>query len=162
MSVQKLLKSLINNPANTVSIKGKSKKIIGFAEFKTINLGDDGYYKIIFDDHSFLFIVPSQNMLFFTEESPKAYSEIADKDIGTKKEIVFRNKKYILDNPHDYQYVIRLIVGNWKDIEGEVKFSDYVPKDGTNEILSLGWIVRTGARGDINPKELDIKDIELG
>jgi hypothetical protein len=63
--------------------------------------------------------------------------------------------------PDIRENVIRLIKGDYSSIEGEVKFSDYVPKDGSNELLSLGWIVRTGERADINPKGIDLSEIKL-
>jgi len=162
MSVKEIIDSLVANPSLKVSIRGKSKKIEGFAEFRTINLGDDGYYKVTFDDHSFLFIVPSQDLILYTEDRPTRFQEISDEEIGNKKELTFRGKTYILDNPHDYQYVIRLIKGDYTSIEGEVKFSDYIPVDGSNELLSLGWIVRTSERADVNPREIQMEDIIIG
>ncbi len=161
MSAQELLDQLIQDPTRKISIQGKVRSIVGFAEFKTINLGEESYYKIIFDDHSFLFIVPSQDLLLFTSDAPAHFAEIPDEDIGIKQNIASRGKDYILENAHDYQYVVRLIVGDWKSIEGEVKFSDYVPADGASELLSLGWITRTGERADVNPKHIDITDISI-
>jgi hypothetical protein len=108
-----------------------------------------------------LFIVPNDNLILYTDETPAAFSEIRDEEIGNKQELSFRGKEYTLDNINDYQYVIRLIKGDYSSIEGEVKFSDYVPKDGSNELLSLGWIVRTGERADINPKGIDLSEIKL-
>ena len=161
MTIQQLLNSLIQNPTQTIFVQNKLKKIVGFSEFKTINLGDNGYFKIIFDDHSFLFIVPRDNLLMYTAEAPRLFSEIKDEDIGVKNELSFNKKIYRLDNPNDYQYVVRLIVGDWNSIEGEVKFSDYVPVDRSNELLSLGWIVRTGERAGVNPKQITIEEILL-
>jgi hypothetical protein len=159
--VQELIEILIKDPTKVISIKGQKKKIVGFAQFKTVNMGDDGYFKIVFDDHSFLLLIPSQNILMFTDEGTPHYIEIKDEEIGIKKELMFRGKKYVLDNANDYQYVIRLIVGDWKTIEGEVKFSDYVPEADSSELLSLGWIVKTGKRADVNPKEISIQDISV-
>lgn len=161
MTIQEIIDSLITNPNQKVSIKGKLKDIVGFAEFRSINLPEDNYFKMTFEDHSALCIIPGQNLMLYTEEPPTPFTEIADEDIGNKKELEFHGKKYILDNPHDYQYVVRLIKGDYNSIEGEVKFSDYVPEDGASELLSLGWIVRTGERADVNPKELKINDVEI-
>lgn len=160
MTIQNLLDSLIKNPTKAISIKSKNRKIVGFAEFKTVNLGDDNYYKISFEDHSYLLIVPDESLLFFADKGSSFFNEIADDEIGNKKEITFKNKKYILENAHDYQYVVRLIVGDWKTIEGEVKFSDYISEDGS-ESLSLGWLVRTGERADVVSKELKINEVEI-
>lgn len=161
MTVNEILAALIANPDQRISIRGKLKNIVGFAEFRTINLGDDGYFKLIFDDHSFMFIIPSEEALYYTDDGAGRFDEIADEDIGNVQQLTLRGKTYVLDNPHDYQYVVRLIKGGPNTIEGEVKFSDYVPNDGSNEILSLGWVVRTGERADVNPKELDPDQVKL-
>lgn len=160
MSVQEITDSLITNPNQKVSIKGNSKEIIGFAEFRSINLPEDNYFKMTFEDHSALCIIPGQNLMLYTQDSPTTFTEITDEDIGNKKELMFRGKKYLLDNAHDYQYVVRLIKGDHASIEGEVKFSDYVPEDGASELLSLGWVVRTGERADVNTKELKVNEIQ--
>lgn len=161
MNVRELVDKLVENPNHKLKIRGQVKEIVGFAEFRTVNLGEDGYYKLTFDDHSFLLITPGDGVVMYTDEAPAPYSEIAGEDIGAKKELIFREREYVLDNPHDYQYVVRLIKGGPEEIEGEVKFSDYVPKDGSAELLSLGWIVRTGSRADVNPREIDVSEIEV-
>src|SRR6185369_15034507 len=137
MTVSELVEILITDPTKRITINGKTKSIAGFAEFRTVNMGDDGYFKITFEDHSFLLLIPSQNILMFTDEGTPYYMEILDEEIGVKKELLFRGKKYILDNANDYQYVVRLIKGDYKVIEGEVRFSDYVLAKGDNELLSL-------------------------
>lgn len=161
MTITTFLNSLIENVDQKVSIRGTQKSIIGFAEFKTINLGDDGYFKITFDDHSFLFIVPSEDLLLYTDELPKPFTEIKDEEIGAAEKITFRGREYVLENANDYQYVVRLMKGDFNTIEGEVSFSDYVPVDGASELLSLGWIVRTSERADVNPKEITMDEIKL-
>jgi hypothetical protein len=161
MALQELIDNLIQDPNKKITINGETKSIAGFAEFKSANIPDESYFKLSFNDHSVLVIIPSQNALFFSNEAPIEFKEIADEEIGVKKELTFRGKNYILDNANDYQYVIRLIKGDWKVIEGEVKFSDYVPSDGSDELLSLGWIVKTGKRADVNPKGISIQDISI-
>lgn len=161
MTFPQLLSSLIANPDRPVIIRNKQKNIAGFAEFRSINLGDNGYFKVTFDDHSFLFLVPSEGLLLYTDEAPTPFIEIADEEIGTVQELTYRGKQYLLENGNDYQYVVRLIKGDYRTIEGEVKFSDYVPKDGGEELLSLGWIVKTGERADVNPKGISLKEIQL-
>lgn len=159
MTISQFTHSLINNPDQIVKIKGSSKKILGFAEFRTMNLGDANYFKIAFDDHTSLLIIPNDELVFYADEPVKQFTEIPDADIGNKKVITFRDKQYQLENKNDYQYVIRLIKGDYQSIEGEVKFSDYMSTDGSNDMLSLGWIVRTGERADLNPKLIALEDI---
>ncbi|MDA1079124.1 MAG: hypothetical protein O2840_00315 [bacterium] len=161
MKIKELLNALLENPNRKIAIRGKQKEIVGFAEFRSINLGDEGYFKAIFDDHSLLLIIPGEELLLYSDKAPEPFDEIADEDIGNKQELLFRGRRYKLENAHDYQYVVQLIKGNYQSIEGEVKYSDYVPEDGANELLSLGWIVRTGKRADDNPKELSIEDVKL-
>jgi hypothetical protein len=98
MTIRELIDALVANPNQRVTVKGVSKNIVGFAEFKTVNLADNGYFKVIFDDHSFLFIVPNDNLILYTDETPAAFSEIRDEEIGNKQELSFRGKEYILDN----------------------------------------------------------------
>lgn len=162
MTVQELADLLIANPERKVTIKGVEKKIIGFAEFASINYGEDEpYFKITFHDHTSLCLIPTQETILYSHEPSKHFTEIPDEDIEHKKEIEFRGKTYKLDNPGDYQYVLRLIVGDWTTIEGEAKFSDYVPVDGSNELLSLGWITMTKKRADVYAKGLDISEIKV-
>ncbi len=47
------------------------------------------------------------------------------------------------------------------DIEGEVRFSDYFPVNGEKEFLSLGWIMKTGKRADVNPKFISHESVDL-
>ncbi|PIR60936.1 MAG: hypothetical protein COU68_02135, partial [Candidatus Pacebacteria bacterium CG10_big_fil_rev_8_21_14_0_10_45_6] len=126
MKIKELLSALLEDPNRKISIRGKQKEIVGFAEFRTVNLGDDGYFKVIFDDHSFLFIVPSENLLLYTDEAPAPFDEIVDGDIGNVQKLSFRGREYKIENAHDYQYVVKLIKGDYRNIEGEVSFSDYV------------------------------------
>lgn len=142
-------------------IKGKSKKVVGLAEFRTINMGEDGYFKMMFDDHSFMLVIPSMGSVFYADRILGKADGISDEMIGNVAELEFNDKKYKLENKDDFQYTVRLFIGGPEDIEGEVKFSDYGPVDGSVEILSLGWITRTGERADINCKEIALERIQV-
>jgi len=163
MEFSDLLKTLLNNPEQTqVKIKNSDwKKIKGFAEFRTINFGDDGYFKIVFEDGTFLYILPADELLMYADSAHADFSEIKNEEIGQKEKLIIKGREYVLDNKNDFQYVKRLILGNYQDIEGEVKFSDYIPTDGASELLSLGVLLRTGERADINPAEIGIKDVKI-
>lgn len=161
MTVSQIVAALIEHPDQPISIQGDSKDLAGLAEFKTVNQPNSSYFKATFQDHSSMCLIPSDNFLLYSEDAPQKFVEIADEDIGTKTELSFRGKEYVLDNANDYQYVIRLIKGDHSSIEGEVRFSDYLPKDGSSEMLSVGWVVRTGERADVNPKELNPDEITL-
>jgi hypothetical protein len=161
MTVKEILHSLNKNPNQKVVIKGKEKTISGCAEFKSINLGDDTYFKFAFSDHSSLLIVSDLDTLYVSDQPPQSFAEIADNQIGEKKGLLFRGKKFLLDNAHDYQYVVRLIKGDWHTMEGEVRFSDYTAADKSGEMLSLGWIVRTGERADVYLEQLPANEILL-
>ena len=160
MTIKELIDQLISSPNQIIPIKNTPKQIIGFSEFKTINYGDESYFKITFEDHSSLCLIPSQNQVLYSDQPPTKF-DIADEEVGKKDQIIFQNKKYLLDNKDDYQYVVRLIKGNPETIEGEVRFSDYIPEDGSKEVLSLGWVVRTGQRADVYSKTINIQDIKL-
>lgn len=53
-------------------------------------------------------------------------------------------------------------MGDHTSIEGDVKFSDYLPKDGSVEMLSIGWFVCTGERVDVNPKVIGVEEVQIG
>ena len=119
------------------------------------------YIKISFDDHSFLLVMIDDKELYYADRVIGHIKKIKDKEIGTKKFITYKGRKYKLDNKNDYQYVIRRYVGSYKDIEGEAYFSDYFPVAGPKEFLSLGWLSRTRKRADINPLIIDISEVDI-
>jgi hypothetical protein len=137
------LEKLFENPSDKTSllVKGKSKSIKGMAKYSSVNSGSD-YIKISFDDDSLLIIIPNEEELSFS--------------------VVYKGKKYELVVGDDYQFCLRLFVGKPnKDIEGEVKFSDYVCEDDEDEMLSLGWIVYSGERADVLARSIGIEDVEI-
>lgn len=161
-SFEEFLKKLLDNPGTdtTLEIRGRKKIIKGMARFKSINYDFD-YLKICFNDHSHLIIVPDEKDVSYSEGIIGEAEGVTDEMIGSK-EINYLGKKYVLVNGNDYQFCVRLYVGKSnEDIEGEVKFSDYVAEDDEGEMLSLGWIVYTGERADVLSKSIDIREIEI-
>jgi len=119
------------------------------------------YIKMLFDDGSFLLVLKNEEELYYANNVLGKIEEISDEDIGKKELIYFNGKEYKLDNKDDYQFVLDLIKGNPYEIEGECRFSDYSPVDGTKEFLSLGWLSYNGERADINPKFLEQSKVEI-
>lgn len=156
------VKRLLQNPSinTTLLISGKKKKIKGMARFATINYPYDEYIKIVFTDYSFLFIVLKEKEFYYSEEYI-IETGVLDKEIGNKEIIKFSGKTYKLGNKDDYQFCLQLYVGSPLDIEGECRFSDYFPTSGKKEYLSLGWILRTGKRADINAKIISLKEVKI-
>ena len=151
---------LVDFETIAIKIGDDEKTIMAMARYGSLNL-DDEYIKIAFDDDSFMFVVPGEEEIYFTDEGVIGESEgIADEQIGRDEVIVYKGKKYKLENKDDYQYVVQRYLGGFEDIEGEVRFSDYVPED-EDEFLSLGWYVYDNKRGDVNPKLIDLEDIEI-
>ena len=163
MDFDTFLKKLLNNPSSETKlrIQGKEKKISGMARFEVENYPGIEYIKIVFNDHSFLLIMIDDKELYYTDEVIGIAQGISDEEIGEKTSLVYNGKSYALENKNDYQYVLQRYVGSYKDIEGEVRFSDYFPVEGPKEFLSLGWMSRTGERADINPTIIDISEVEL-
>lgn len=156
------LKKLLENPSEktTLLIKGKSKSIKGMARYSSVN-SDFEYIKISFDDGSLLIIMPGEKDLAFSDGILGMAEGITDEMVG-KERVEYKGKKYKLVDGDDYQFCLRLYVGKPnKDIEGEVKFSDYVCEDDENEMLSLGWTVYTGERADVLARPIGIEDVEL-
>lgn len=154
-------KLLINPLANTIlSVLGKRKKIKAMARFTSKNYPQSQYIKIVFDDHSFLFLVLSDKEIHYSDKYI-IKTGIPDEDIGEKEIVHYLGETYKLVNKDDYQFCLQLYVGSPLDIEGECRFSDYFPVSGEKEYLSLGWVVRTGKRVDINAKIIRLEDVKI-
>lgn len=146
-----------------LTIKGNQKEIKAMTRLTSKNYLDDGgeYIKIIFTDGSFLLAIKNDEEFYFADSIIEHIQEIPDEDIGKADTLKYKNKEYKLENKDDYQYVLELIVGTPLEIEGECRFSDYFPIEGTKEFLSLGWLSETGKRADINPIYIDTSEVEL-
>lgn len=126
----------------------------GLARYSSINYYPEEYIKAAFDDGSFLLIIPDKKEFYYSDTYVVQIPEITGDMIGKSEIVEYNGKKYKLENKDDFQYVLQLYIGYPDTIEGEVNFSDYFPVDGEKEFLSLGWIVRTAQRADVNPKIL--------
>lgn len=160
-----LLKKILNNPKKgmIITIKNVPRKLVAMVYLTTINYmkDDSDYIKMLFEDGSFLLVIPSEKEIYYADKVIGHVKEIDGEDIGKKEIIEFKGKEYKLDNKDDYQFVLKLMVGLPTEIEGECKFSDYVPVSGGKELLSLGWLTRTGERADIWCKLINRKDVEV-
>jgi hypothetical protein len=156
------LKQLLENPneKTTLEINGKKKRVKGMARFKSVNYGEDEYIKTSFTDGSQLIIIPSYREIYYAEKSLGKTPGISDDTIG-KKVIKFNRKTYKLDNKNDYQFCLRVYVGEPnKDIEGECRFSDYVSED-REEMFSLGWLSYNGKRADVLARKIAPEDVSV-
>lgn len=162
---QTIYTKLQDNPSKTIklSINGNVKHIKAMVRLTSKNYLKDGgeYIKILFDDKSFLLAIKDDEEFYYADEIVEHIKEIPDGDIGTKEIIKYKDKDYKLGNKDDYQYVLDRLIGTPLDIEGECRFSDYFPIDGTKEFLSLAWITETGKRADINPIFIDTNKVDL-
>jgi len=165
----KIFKEFYNNLKNSkgrklvLKIKGVEKKVKAMIRLTTKNClpENDEYIKMIFEDGSFLLALSNEEELYYAENIIGKITEITDESIGKKEFLKYKGKEYKLENADDYQFVLDLIMGSPYDIEGEVRCSDYVPTDGTKEILSLGWLCFNGERADINPSFIDQSEVEI-
>lgn len=162
-SFESFLKSLLKNPSieTTVSVKGVERKIKAMVRLTSKNCLEAEYIKIIFEDHSFLLIMPSEREIYFSDKVLGMVKDISDGAIGTAETVNYNGKVYKLGNKDDYQLVKQLYVGSPLDIEGECRFSDYFPMEGPKEYLSLGWLTRTGERADINCQVVDNSEVDV-
>lgn len=157
------LQELLDHPSSktTLRIYGEQKKIRGLARFSTANYPNDEYIKIVFEDHSFVLILPKEQEVYYADKVLEKAKGITDEMIGRDKGLKFNGKTYELGNKNDYQFCLQLYVGTPKDIEGECRFSDYFPTEGPKEFLSLGWLSHTGERADIRCQIIDLTDIDI-
>ncbi|HPD74264.1 MAG TPA: hypothetical protein PLX95_03200 [bacterium] len=146
-----------------LKVKGEEKKIRAMIRLTTKNYlpQNDEYIKMIFEDGSFLLVLKNDEELYYANNLIGKIEEISDEMIGKEEFLNYKGKKYKLGNKNDYQFVLKLIMGTPYDIEGECRFSDYFPIDGTKEFLSLGWLCYNGVRADINPKFIDHSEVEI-
>ena len=160
ISFKKLLKE-IKSKKIFLKIYGKDKEILSMAQYRSKNLGDNEYIKVLFTDKSFLLILIKEKQLMYSDKVIGHIKTIKDQDIGEKEIITYKNKKYKLINKNDHQQVKKLLFGDFSELEEEVFFSDYEAVNGSNEILSLGWLAKNNQRADMHVKELKIEDINL-
>jgi hypothetical protein len=151
----------IKNKKLSFHIYGKTKQILSMAQYRSKNLRDNEYIKILFNDKSFLVVSLKEKLLMYSDKIIGRIKNIKNQDIGEKETIIYQNKKYKLVNKNDHQQVKKLLFGDFSELEDEVFFSDYEAEDGSVELLSLGWLVKDQKRADMHVKELKIEDINL-
>ena len=144
-----------------VEICGVRREILALAHYRTDNLGDSDYLKASFSDGSFLLVLLADEVLMFTDEIVHHITEITDEEIGAAEVLNYQGQEFKLVNKDDYQFVLRWYFGKVEDLEGEVKFSDYEPTDGSVGLLSLGWLAKNGERADICVNEIALDKISF-
>jgi len=164
MEFKEFVKEIIGKSGDLiVVIKGKEKRIKGMARFTSENLYPDEYIKIVFDDHSHMVVSLPDEVLFYADRVVGLVEEVKDDEIGVSGELMYGNKSFELDNSDDYQFCLQVYKGKaGTDIEGEVKFSDYLFEEtGKTEMLSLGWTVCDGKRADVWVEKIGIDEVEV-
>lgn len=149
----------IKNKKLFFQIYGKPKQILSMAQYRSKNLGDHEYIKILFNDKSFLVVSLKEKSLMYSDKLIGHIKNIRNQDIGELETIVYQNKRYKLINKKDHQQVKKLLFGDFSELEDEVFFSDYEAEDGSAELLSLGWLAKNNQRADMHVKELKLENI---
>lgn len=159
MSFDKFYGELLDKTTKSkkIEIFWKVKDIIWMASYKTIHKLE--YIKIVMKDQSFLCVMPLDKLVYYSAEYV-VDTDIFDDDVWVKEVLIYKWKKYKLENKDDYQYVTHLYIGDINTIEWECIFSDYVPEEW-NDFLSLGWIVSNEERADIHANLINIDDIKI-
>jgi hypothetical protein len=142
-------------------IEGVTKKIIGMSRYATKNMPDGEYIKIVFEDHSLLLIIISDQEIYYADKPLGRIEYISDDMVTTTVKLQFLGKEYEVVNQNDYQYVLQKYIGGVNDIEGECSFSDFAPVDGSKAMLSLGIISATGQRADVYCELIALSDITV-
>jgi len=137
-----------------VEIKGNRYKAVGMAAYVTQSNDSDIYYKVFFEGHYALVVVPSDGFMYF------------GKDVGSISEAfpppekINHSKLGYRQSVKDYQIVKEIIFGNILDIEGEVEFVDYECSEDESKIISVGRVVRTKKRADIVAEVIEIGEVK--
>ncbi len=158
---EKIVSILKGKDTSIILIDNIKKEIKASILLCSQNYPDAEYIKTIFTDGSFLLIMLNDHEMYYADNIVGYIRSIPDESIGIEKTIMYQDKLYKLGNVNDYQFVKQLYTGNPFDIEGECRFSDYFPTSGLKEFLSLGWLMRTGQRADINPVMINLKEIQI-
>lgn len=154
------LDKLLSHPSTRtiVVIDGTERTLRGLSKLTSVNYSKSigVYYKAFFTDGSLLVIIPSLESISFAAQEIGQIPTVIDDEIGNVEIVEYNGKKYRLDNSHDYQYTLELIVGSLQDSEGECSFSDYSNTEDENDWLSLGWLSYNHQRADVNALSIDI------
>lgn len=84
VNFEKFLKE-IKNKNIFLKIYDKDKKILSMAQYRSKNLGDNEYIKVLFTDKSFLLISIKEKLLMYSDKIIGHIKTIKDQDIGEKK-----------------------------------------------------------------------------
>lgn len=155
-----ILELIVNKTNNSLYIKGKGRTVRGAAKFRSINMPNDPYIKVTFDDDSGLILLINDGLIFYSPIHLGFLNSVADNQVGLAKSIEYNNEMFTLVNKNDYQFVTQLIKGDLLYIEGECRFSDYMTRD-ESKMLSLGWNSYTKKRDDAYAELLNEAEIEI-
>lgn len=125
------------------------------ASYTTKKFPDDEYIKLFFTD-TLLEIIPSQEEVYFCDDSRKEISRSLITSNG--KYLNIDGKQYALENTNDIQAVNKIYFGDIVDGEGGCRFSDYIFED---EIWSLATL-DNGKISDVHARRIKIGDICFG
>src|SRR4051812_4094681 len=96
---QSFLTKLLSDSANiTFIIRGKEKKIKGMARYTSVNYKKVEYIKIVFDDLSFLLVLPDDEEIYYSDNYLFKAENISDEMIGVVDIVEYNGKKYKLEN----------------------------------------------------------------
>lgn len=143
--VGKLLAELRSK--KVITVVGKTKTIIGVARYATLNNPEAEYIKVAFADGSGMYFPLDEDALFLFDQKIDITGKIDTATIGKVQRVTLDNVVYTLVNGNDYQFVKEFYVGTIRELEGEVRFSDY--EDANGNILSLGVTSIDNKRADV-------------
>lgn len=148
-----LLKILKLEKGSIIKVTDKDHRAVFMASYTTKKFPDDEYIKLFFSDGTLLEIMPSQEEVYFCDDSRKEISRNLITSNG--KYLNIDGKQYVLENANDTQIVKKIYFGDIVDGEGGCQFSDYV---FDNEIWSLATL-DNGKISDVHARRINVKDI---
>lgn len=141
-----------------VVIDGKAYKVLGKALYNTQDVPETTYYKILFEDHFVLVIVPSEEITYFGKNMGLVKEFETCPFESCPRTVKYLGKMYT-QKTHDHQVLLELLFGSQHEVEGNVEFWDYETIE--NDIISLAIDKCTSKRADVVGRYISLDEIEV-
>lgn len=137
---------------SVLKISDNEYKVLAKVLYVTETEMDNWYAKIQLEKHHVLVVSPFDDYMYFGY-----VGEPVNCDFPTPDKLNIDGNVYVKD-ADDYQIVKEFVFGNYLNMEGEVRYSDYSCND---DIISLGIVTRTNKRADVYAKVIDLSNVEI-
>ncbi|PIZ44459.1 hypothetical protein CO180_01885 [candidate division WWE3 bacterium CG_4_9_14_3_um_filter_41_6] len=151
---EKIVFHITSGKTDGLSINGDKKTVAAAAQYRSTNTPNDPFIKVLFTDSSGLILLLHDEQIYYSQKKIGHLRHISNSAIGSAGYVEYEDRKFLLANKGDYQFVENVLIGSPNDIEGECRFSDYISRDNKH-ILSLAVNSYTGKRDDVYATLID-------